>query len=288
MAADDEHLQSARSRKWNMVLKVPEQTTLLWVVPDFSYLDFFVNYLVILTQLIDDAEEPPVKIKIFFTGAKESTELSTMLANVLAISHYTSLGGSAIEIVLGRPNFKAEVEKSKPAYACGCGVKAVMDQVGEICADAGVSFEAEEFQDMTLGKLWGGFSKSDRPQKDHKANKMEQGSAAPALMNVVAHAKKVADEEKAAAETDEAAEMEVIVMSAPPTITAEEKAAAETDDAAEMEVMENVMSAPPTITAEEKADAETDDAAEMEVMEIVISAPPTITAKSARRVSPLS
>ena len=46
----------------------------------------------------EDAEEPPVRIKIFFTGAKKNTELGTLIFNLMVSLHYTSLASRSIEV----------------------------------------------------------------------------------------------------------------------------------------------------------------------------------------------
>ena len=145
-------------------LEKQKQTRLLWMVPDFAYIDFFLDYLVILMRLVDDAAHPPARIKIFFTGVR-SRDLGTLIFDLMVALHYTSLGGPCIDFAIGRPDLAVEIEAAAACSAFGCGQRGLMGRVERECADNGVPFEAEEFQDETLGKLWRGFGAADAPKR---------------------------------------------------------------------------------------------------------------------------
>ena len=149
-----------------------EQLTLLWMVPDFAYIDFFLHYLTILLKLVDDMPDPPVRIKVFFTGVKKNVNLTTMISNLVVTLYYSSFSRGSLEVAIGRPDFAREIATAQPSGAYGCGSRGLMDMVAATCAAASVPFEAEEFQDETLGKLWRGFGPNDPPHASkggHKA-----------------------------------------------------------------------------------------------------------------------
>ena len=93
-------------------------------------------------------------MKIFFTGGKKA-ELGTALLNVLMSLRLTSQTSSALSVHLGRPNMAKEIAEFQPTGAFGCGPLGLMNAVQTACDAAKVPFQPEEFQDSTLGKLWG-------------------------------------------------------------------------------------------------------------------------------------
>ena len=79
-----------------------------------------------------------------------------MISNLVVTLYYSSFSHGSIEVAIGRPDFAREIATAKPSGAYGCGSRGLMDMVAASCASASVPFEAEEFQDETLGKLWRG------------------------------------------------------------------------------------------------------------------------------------
>ena len=116
--------------------------------------------------------DPPVRIKVFFTGVKKNVNLTTMISNLVVTLYYSSFSRGSLEVAIGRPDFAREIATAQPSGAYGCGSRGLMDMVAATCAAASVPFEAEEFQDETLGKLWRGFGPNDPPHASkggHKA-----------------------------------------------------------------------------------------------------------------------
>ena len=128
--------------------------------------DFFLQYLVILLNLLDLPGMKPVRFRIYFTGVRK-TNLSTVLLNVLMslfLAKQSSTRSTALTVHLGRPNLNELIGRSEATAVFGCGPGGLMSALRRSCAKSQLPFFQEEFQDATLGQLWGKEKKKEHFQ----------------------------------------------------------------------------------------------------------------------------
>jgi len=141
-------------------LRVPRQVMFLWTVRDFKEIDFFLQYLLTMCDLIDPYDNhPPVKIKIFFTPLASKTNMENMTSNLLLNLYAEEMGSKykCLEVIAGRPNMSKEIEEFKPSAAFGCGPDGLMKVAKQACKENALRWSHEEFKDNTFGDLWQGF-----------------------------------------------------------------------------------------------------------------------------------
>ena len=136
-----------------------QRATLIWTVRDLKLLDYFVSYIVSLATEFHagGTDTPPFKVKLYFTGGGR-LGVPTMVFNALAVLHYSRIGkaaGDALEVHIGRPDVEAEIAREPFTGAYYCGSPVLGEILKEACAKHVVPFHLEDFQNRTLGNVFG-------------------------------------------------------------------------------------------------------------------------------------